>query len=321
MSVRPDSIISCTLTDNPGLDTGTDMAQVAELDLPVFSEAGNTSEMQPGAKEAIGEQGTADLEIMVPKKPPKEEYKPFLLCDSLPAVPAKLVKRILKGEYVEMSELLKDNLEADRRRSLIDAGCPAHSHMGQFSRREIPDALSWLYCFGIYAAIICSKWPGKHRQLFAYQVLILNESRRGGRGWLMYDAALRQQITDLETFDFAKINQSLYATTCLQYAGAVRACPLCGLGDHSEGECALRPQRSTIAVGTGAYRDEGMRRGQDLPKKRFKRGPCFDYNGARGCNNSSCIFEHCCSRCRGDHRSIDCAFKPPPRKESKPEKP
>ena len=258
---------------------------------------------------------------MVPKKPLKEEYKPFLLCDSLPAVPAKLVKRILKGEYVEMSELLKDNLEADRRRSLIDAGCPAHSHMGQFSRREIPDALSWLYCFGIYAAIICSRWPGKHGQLFAYQVLILNESRRGGRGWLMYDAALRQQITDLETFDFAKINQSLYATTCLQYAGAVRACPLCGLGDHSEGECALRLQRSTIAVGTGAYRDEGMRRGQDLPKKRFKRGPCFDYNGARGCNNSNCIFEHRCSRCRGDHRSIDCAFKAPPRKESKPEKP
>ena len=46
------------------------------------------------------------------------EEKPFMLGESLPVVPAKLVKKIKKGEFLDMSELLKDNVEAERRRSL-----------------------------------------------------------------------------------------------------------------------------------------------------------------------------------------------------------
>ena len=42
----------------------------------------------------------------------KKEVGVFSLGESLAVVPAKLVKRILKGEFVEMSELLKDNVEA-----------------------------------------------------------------------------------------------------------------------------------------------------------------------------------------------------------------
>ena len=36
-------------------------------------------------------------------------------------VPPKLVKRIQKAEYVDMAELLKDNMEAERRRMLSDS--------------------------------------------------------------------------------------------------------------------------------------------------------------------------------------------------------
>ena len=39
----------------------------------------------------------------------------FILSEAFLVVPAKQVKRIQKAEYVDMAELLKDNMEAERR--------------------------------------------------------------------------------------------------------------------------------------------------------------------------------------------------------------
>lgn len=50
--------------------------------------------------------------------------------------------------------------------------------------------------------------------------MMIREVRRcGGRGWLLYDAAFRQQVVSFEAVDFSKINQSLYSTTILAYGG------------------------------------------------------------------------------------------------------
>ena len=38
---------------------------------------------------------------------------PFILSEALPVVPIKLLKRIVKGEYVDMAELLNDNIKAE----------------------------------------------------------------------------------------------------------------------------------------------------------------------------------------------------------------
>ncbi len=43
-----------------------------------------------------------------------KESGPFVLSNSLPVVPAKLAKMITKREYVDLSELLNDNIEVDR---------------------------------------------------------------------------------------------------------------------------------------------------------------------------------------------------------------
>ena len=39
----------------------------------------------------------------------------FILAYTLPVIPAKLVRKIQKGEFVDMAELLKDDTEAERR--------------------------------------------------------------------------------------------------------------------------------------------------------------------------------------------------------------
>ena len=44
-----------------------------------------------------------------------------------------------------------------------------------------------------------------------------------------------------EKVDFSKINQSLYSTTFLAYAGRSQFCPNCMLSDHTQEEFALTP--------------------------------------------------------------------------------
>ena len=45
-----------------------------------------------------------------------QEPSPFVLGEELPVVPVRLVKKSIKGEFVDMSELLKDNMKVLRRR-------------------------------------------------------------------------------------------------------------------------------------------------------------------------------------------------------------
>ena len=86
-----------------------------------------------------------------------------------------------------MEELLRDNLEAKRRGNLQDASAIDLSQSKR-ARREIPDLLSWVQCFGTYLAVSATKHPDRLRHLLAYQTLVVHEARRcRGRGWLAYD--------------------------------------------------------------------------------------------------------------------------------------
>ena len=79
---------------------------------------------------------------------------PFVLSEALPVVPARLVRKIGQGEFVDMSELLKDNMELERRRAAC-GGEPSQGQLaGRTGRREVPDVMSWLHSFSLYAAII-----------------------------------------------------------------------------------------------------------------------------------------------------------------------
>ena len=85
-----------------------------ELNLPTFAD--------PSTREAEPEK--LDLPMVTPKKIEGSVESAFILSEALPVVPAKPVKRIQQAEYVDMAELLKDNMEAERRRILSDSAFP-----------------------------------------------------------------------------------------------------------------------------------------------------------------------------------------------------
>ena len=214
---------------------------MAELELPVVDDSSG-GQPPPPVADVEGEK-----EKLEPEREQRRKTKgsgeeataqPFVLSDGLAPVPAKLVARILRGEFVDMAELLHDNLEAQRR-GVIQESSTISGDIKR-GRREIPDLLSWVQCFGTYMAVVTSAQPTKSRELLAYQTLIVREARRcGGRGWLAYDTMFRQQAAGNLDVDWSKLNPTLYAVTFLAQSGSGRNCVLCMESDHSEEDCAL----------------------------------------------------------------------------------
>ena len=297
-----------------------DPEAVRELGLPAFETEPRSTAIEVSEGETAG--GAAAGAAAARKREVNPDTLPFVLSETLPVVPAKLVRKILSGEFVDMAELLKDNMEAERRRHSSDADV-MQGHLGQSSaRREVPDLMSWLQCFSSYAAVVCSKHPEKMRELWAYQALMISEFRRcGGRGWRLYDTAFRQHAASLESMDFSKINQGLYATTFLAYGGKGQFCQNCMLSDHTLEECALHPSRSVPVIRIGERTSEGskeevrMPRGQE--RRRPPRGACFAWNDGR-CSTPYCRFSHFCSRCgSSDHRKPQCRTRLEPDRRGK----
>ena len=190
--------------------------------------------------------------------------KPFILSEGLPPVPAKIVTRILRGEFIDMAELLRDNLEAQRRGALQDA--PSSTGVSR-SRREVPDLLSWVQCFSIYTAVMASAFPERVHKLLAYQTLIIREARRyGGKGWLAYDSFFRQQMSgEWQGEAWGRLNPYLFSSTFLACGASQRPnCSLCLECDHQEGDCALAKEKGSTVQCTPqlkahSYREQMLR--------------------------------------------------------------
>ena len=86
------------------LGSSYDSEAMSGLKLPTFSSVQRMS--GNAGKEAAG--------IPTPKREEVGEVSPFVLSEALPVVPAKLLKHVVRGKFVDMAELLKDNMQAER---------------------------------------------------------------------------------------------------------------------------------------------------------------------------------------------------------------
>ena len=90
-------------------------------------------------------------------------------------------------KYLDMAELLNDNMEAESQQALMESEISPYVSQHRSGHREVPNILSWLHCFSLYTAVVCCSHPTKAKQLWAYQLMMINEARRcGGCGWLLH---------------------------------------------------------------------------------------------------------------------------------------
>ena len=96
--------------------------------------------------------------------------------------PQRIVDRVLSGEFIEMRELLSDNITLLSQLESFHAYpvAPAHVRPRLWEITSLP---SWIYCFLAYVAICTTDF--RTRDQLAYARLLVRESLiHPGQGWL-----------------------------------------------------------------------------------------------------------------------------------------
>ncbi len=91
----------------------------------------------------------------------------------LPALPKKLVAKILANDYIDFSELPP----AKGKGRPMPPSLEGHVRVVQAAdllqtRKLIPDLATWVQCFSTYVATLPTKFPGRVPELMAYQMTI-----------------------------------------------------------------------------------------------------------------------------------------------------
>ena len=167
---------------------------------------------------------------------------PFSLASSFPPIPAKLVSKIQSLQFMEMRELLPDNIAACADSTTV----PNVRNDLRPKQREISSILTWVSAFVTYTAVVAAVHPDRVKDLLAYLRLIVREAQRTqGKGWLSYDHIFRQNAASNPALCWANLDTSLHSSFCVGSSSANDAtrtvCAYCNEFDHSSEECVMAP--------------------------------------------------------------------------------
>ena len=108
-----------------------------------------------------------------------EKVQPIvLISSSLPPIPSKLITRIQEGHFVDMAELIPEQLytlDTPEEKSLTS------------KLWDITNNVEWLHCFRTYFAIVSHTEPQRVTDLLGYQNLIIQGHHKYQKGcWQAY---------------------------------------------------------------------------------------------------------------------------------------
>jgi hypothetical protein len=233
----------------------------------------------------------------------------FSLSPGSEPFPRNLVEKIRSGQFVDMRELLRDNITLTQQLEVLGGqSVPALPGVLRPRLREVTSISSWMYCFMAYIAIRAGNVDDTRDKL-AYARLILRESlRHSGRGWIDYDRVFRQQAALDNTMSWNTLHPGIQAATLLGQSGSPSSlCTICRELDHSAANCAmayLEPPRSQLICTQPSATPENSRQ----PVKR--QGPfhdvCHSWNKGACIYPATCTYRHICAICHQRHMARNC---------------
>ena len=245
-----------------------------------------------------------------PSIPPNVEVAPqagLSLSLSAAPVPARMVTRIWSGQFVEMRDLLADNVALAQHFESVHSSLPAATLLPLFTRprlREVSSLPSWMYCFLTYMAVRTSDQATRDGLAFA-RLIIREASMHGGQGWLDYDRPAAAALDP--SLPWNALHPSLMASTILgQRSAGGPFCTVCQGFDHHASNCALayflQPTRQDTTPRPPPFRQQGNQAVICLSWNKgqccFHPNPCFRLHQCASCGNST-------------HRARDCSDTPP----------
>ena len=233
----------------------------------------------------------------------------LMLSPAAPPFPRKLVDKVKTGQFVEMKELLADNVSFLNQLEAVPGMSAVHMLGAARPRfREVSSLASWCYCFLGYVAMRTA--DPSTRDHMAYARLIIEEAQRhGGLAWLDYMIApsgSRQPVHD-PAMRWNTNSPSLQASTILgqKQAGQGSFCTLCREVDHSRAQCALvclEPSAPSVSAASKVTTRSSTQRRYNI---------CISWNRGVCVFPGQCSFRHVCATCQSsNHKARDCAKTP-----------
>ena len=161
---------------------------------------------EAGASELLGKSATEQIDRLLGKLSGSEgndeatQHNPLVPVGAgLPAMPKRLVAKILAGDYVDFAEFPP----AKGRGRPVPSSLEGHIIVVQAadlmqSRKIIPDLATWLQCFSVYVATPAMKFPERVPDPMAYQTIIAKASQKyRWPSWVVYDQNFRQEAAQL----------------------------------------------------------------------------------------------------------------------------
>lgn len=135
----------------------------------------------------------------------------------LALIPPKLVQKILRGDFVDMHELLPEAWRTEEARdSRCRSFCP--------KRGLVIDIALWTECYASLVTVLSTKYPDKAPQFMCYLRTIVRTSHNfEGTAWASYDAAYRRQAANRKLLDWATIDPTIYEA----FTGRTKLLPRC----------------------------------------------------------------------------------------------
>ena len=239
--------------------------------------------------------------------------KPLAYSPVLPPIPAKAVEKIRAGSYIDLKELLADNIALSERYQ--ELGHPLLPNAQAAPKlRSITDPLTWVFCFLSYmaAATECDAT----RDMAAYAQIVIQQARKHpGPGWLAYDQLFRQQRAAGAALPWNDLASSLMASTVLR---ARDACSLCHFPDHPTEQCALFTECAASHANKGSGDKTGPGHGSSRHGHNFRPYPPPQLGQTSDCDEAcrrfnrgfcpyrpgSCPYLHACLSCNSPNHGL-----------------
>ena len=111
---------------------------------------------------------------------------------------------IQDGHFIDMTELLPDNIEA------ANATDDKQSKAASRKYQDVTNIMDWIQCYSTYNAVVSRAKPEQVLDLIAYLNLIINSQRSfEDLDWASYDRQCRQKASATSTIQWGVMGGTL----------------------------------------------------------------------------------------------------------------
>ncbi|KAL5491581.1 hypothetical protein EMCRGX_G016894 [Ephydatia muelleri] len=214
---------SCPFNDRQMAWLSTVMAKGASQPQPSSSKALSTSVFDvPTFTPQASSEG--QLEVPLSGSVPVSLSHTPPSFDPIAGLPARLVKRILEFEFVEMADMLPDAWQEESQ-----SGTDGNPMVRRLVRRApLTEITLWLEGFARLASVLTTKHPTKSAELWAYQSAIIRAARNfEGTAWVAYDRQFRREALARKDLNWSVTNSRLYSEAFTDRAKIIPRCRYC----------------------------------------------------------------------------------------------